>query len=269
MRGDSSSFPDLRRVLDEDGSLGEIALRPAEILQTTIEDPSLYYYKFILEDTQIMQTYSRLPKYMCYTLNWRGNADMVSFHEFPPLFEDQTKARSSRRNQGLLPELGPLLQKSRKRTATMTTPPVVILPVTPRTPTPFHVPSGVCRPSNGIFFASFSTRQQQASRRHCGIGRTLLNAPKLRLASFLVRFQVQLQTLCLTKQPHGLPCQLWSLQVLQHRSQGHLKMLLRISRIPVSNQAPHRSHRIKPPHHLNSRKLCGAVVVLVQTVPIV
>ncbi|KAM7301325.1 uncharacterized protein ISCGN_016844 [Ixodes scapularis] len=80
-------FPDLRRVLDEDGNLGEIALRPAEILQTTIEDPSLYYYKFILEDTQIKQTYSRLPKYMCYTLNWRGNADMVSFHEFPPLFD--------------------------------------------------------------------------------------------------------------------------------------------------------------------------------------
>ncbi|CAN7987052.1 unnamed protein product, partial [Ixodes hexagonus] len=80
-------FPDLRRVLDEDGNLGEIALGPAEVIQTTIEDPSLYYYKFILEDTQIMQTFSRLPKYMCYTLNWKGNADMVAFHEFPPLFD--------------------------------------------------------------------------------------------------------------------------------------------------------------------------------------
>ena len=32
------------------------------------------------------QTYSRLPKHMCYTLNWKGNPDMDSYHEYPPLF---------------------------------------------------------------------------------------------------------------------------------------------------------------------------------------
>ncbi|KAG0443130.1 hypothetical protein HPB47_015255 [Ixodes persulcatus] len=40
-----------------------------------------------------------------------------------------TDTRSSRRNQGLPPELGPLPQKPRKKTVTMTTPPVVVLPV--------------------------------------------------------------------------------------------------------------------------------------------
>ncbi|KAK8784955.1 hypothetical protein V5799_008680 [Amblyomma americanum] len=46
----ADKFPALRRVLDQDGNLGEIALDATDVIQTTIEDPTLYYYKFILED---------------------------------------------------------------------------------------------------------------------------------------------------------------------------------------------------------------------------
>ncbi|KAG0434231.1 hypothetical protein HPB47_019253 [Ixodes persulcatus] len=45
-------------------------------------------------------------------------------------------ARASRRTKVQLPESGPLLQKP-KKIRTMTTPPVVVVPVAPRTPTPF------------------------------------------------------------------------------------------------------------------------------------
>ncbi|KAH8041942.1 hypothetical protein HPB51_019683 [Rhipicephalus microplus] len=79
-------IPELRSVLDQDGNLGEIALDATDVIQTTIEDPTLYYYKFILEDKQIVQSFSRLPKYMCYTLNWKGNQEMSAYHEYPPLF---------------------------------------------------------------------------------------------------------------------------------------------------------------------------------------
>ncbi|KAG0439264.1 hypothetical protein HPB47_016699 [Ixodes persulcatus] len=48
------------------------------------------------------------------------------------------KARSSRRAKGQSPEFGPLPPKPRKKTATMTTPPVVVLPVAARTPVSFH-----------------------------------------------------------------------------------------------------------------------------------
>ncbi|KAH6934360.1 hypothetical protein HPB50_023379 [Hyalomma asiaticum] len=80
-------IPELRRILDQDGNLGEIALDATDVIQTTIEDPTLYYYKFILEDKQIVQSFSRLPKYMCYTLNWKGNQEMSAYHEYPPLFD--------------------------------------------------------------------------------------------------------------------------------------------------------------------------------------
>ncbi|KAH9367683.1 hypothetical protein HPB48_012799 [Haemaphysalis longicornis] len=80
-------IPELRRVLDQDGNLADIALDATDVIQTTIEDPTLYYYKFILEDKQIAQTFSRLPKYMCYTLNWKGNQEMAAYHEYPPLFD--------------------------------------------------------------------------------------------------------------------------------------------------------------------------------------
>ncbi|KAM7312853.1 hypothetical protein ISCGN_009757 [Ixodes scapularis] len=53
-------------------------------------------------------------------------------------FAEDFKARASRRTRDLPPEFRPLPQTPKKKTATMSTPPVVILPVTPRTPTPFH-----------------------------------------------------------------------------------------------------------------------------------
>ncbi|KAM7307947.1 hypothetical protein ISCGN_011583 [Ixodes scapularis] len=73
-----------------------------------------------------------------------------------PFAEDQIKARSSRRSQGLLPELGPLPQKSKKKTATMTTPPVVVLPVAARTPASFHGLGGKNQPikARSLFFAA-------------------------------------------------------------------------------------------------------------------
>ncbi|OQR71593.1 hypothetical protein BIW11_03939 [Tropilaelaps mercedesae] len=83
----SGAIPALRRLLDTEGKLADIAANSTHIMQTTFEDPSLYYYRFVYEDRQISQTYSRLPKYMCYTLNWKGNPEMNSYHEYPPLFE--------------------------------------------------------------------------------------------------------------------------------------------------------------------------------------
>ncbi|XP_075745397.1 uncharacterized protein LOC142803690 [Rhipicephalus microplus] len=41
----------------------------------------------VLRRRQIVQSFSRLPKYMCYTLNWKGNQEMSAYHEYPPLFD--------------------------------------------------------------------------------------------------------------------------------------------------------------------------------------
>ncbi|KAG0437983.1 hypothetical protein HPB47_017201 [Ixodes persulcatus] len=61
-------------------------------------------------------------------------SDVLSPGRLP--FVEDADARASRRAKVQLPESEPLLQKL-KKIRTMTTPPVVVVPVAPRTPTPF------------------------------------------------------------------------------------------------------------------------------------
>ncbi|KAG0432671.1 hypothetical protein HPB47_020612 [Ixodes persulcatus] len=85
----------------------------------------------------------------------RRPSDVLSPGRLP--FAEDSNARASHRTEGQLPEFGPLPKKPKKRTATMTTPPVVILPVTPRTPTPFHE-----EPT--LSYAAMARRPPQANR---------------------------------------------------------------------------------------------------------
>ncbi|XP_064459337.1 uncharacterized protein LOC135369750 [Ornithodoros turicata] len=82
-----SMIPELRALLEVDGYLTEIATDGNMMTQAGFVNPPNYFIDFYLENGSIEQSYSMLPKYMCYTLNWRKYRSMEYVHQNPLYFE--------------------------------------------------------------------------------------------------------------------------------------------------------------------------------------
>ncbi|KAM7311547.1 hypothetical protein ISCGN_008454 [Ixodes scapularis] len=80
-------LPTLRKILEEDGYLTEIATDGNSMTQAGIVNSPNYFIDFYLENRSIEQSFSRLPKFMCYTLSWRKYKSMEYVHQNPLYFE--------------------------------------------------------------------------------------------------------------------------------------------------------------------------------------
>ncbi|CAN7985748.1 unnamed protein product [Ixodes hexagonus] len=78
-------LPELRKILEEDGYLTEIATDGNSMTQAGIVNSPNYFIDFYLENRR--QSFSRLPKFMCYTLSWRKYKSMEYVHQNPLYFE--------------------------------------------------------------------------------------------------------------------------------------------------------------------------------------
>ncbi|XP_064459372.1 uncharacterized protein LOC135369784 [Ornithodoros turicata] len=74
-------------IIDGDGKAGELAMDADEILQILLDNPGMSIFPSGFTEENTMQTFSRLPHYMCFTFNWRGSADMDNFREDPIMYE--------------------------------------------------------------------------------------------------------------------------------------------------------------------------------------
>ncbi|KAL3182717.1 hypothetical protein MRX96_034624 [Rhipicephalus microplus] len=79
-------IPQLRDILEVDGYLTEIASDGNSMTQAGVVNSPNYFIDFYLENRSIEQSYSQLPKFMCYTLSWRKHKGMEYVHQNPLYF---------------------------------------------------------------------------------------------------------------------------------------------------------------------------------------
>ncbi|XP_049520898.1 uncharacterized protein LOC125944441 [Dermacentor silvarum] len=77
----------LLRFLDTAGNLGELAMDSEVILQVVMENPGMSIFPSGFAKQHLVQSFSRLPYYMCFTFDWRGSNSLVNFKEDPLTYE--------------------------------------------------------------------------------------------------------------------------------------------------------------------------------------
>nr|XP_050025512.2 uncharacterized protein LOC126520776 [Dermacentor andersoni] len=77
----------LLRFLDTAGNLGELAMDSEVILQVVMENPGMSIFPSGFAKQHLVQSFARLPYYMCFTFDWRGSNSLVNFKEDPLTYE--------------------------------------------------------------------------------------------------------------------------------------------------------------------------------------
>lgn len=79
---------DVVETLRKEGNLAEVAISPETHFQFGVSNPTFYFVEFYLKKTSISISYSNLPKYMCFSLNWTNEASMQVVHQNPLIFSE-------------------------------------------------------------------------------------------------------------------------------------------------------------------------------------
>lgn len=70
------------------GNLAEVAISSETHFQFGVSNPTFYFVEFYLKKRCISISYSSLPTYMCFSLNWTSEVSMELVHQNPLIFSE-------------------------------------------------------------------------------------------------------------------------------------------------------------------------------------
>lgn len=73
-------------TLRREGNLADVAISAETHFQFGVSNPTFYFVEFYLKKSSISISYSSLPKYMCFSLNWTSESSMQVVHQNPLIF---------------------------------------------------------------------------------------------------------------------------------------------------------------------------------------
>ncbi|XP_064459313.1 uncharacterized protein LOC135369726 [Ornithodoros turicata] len=85
------SDPDWREqvlyILETEGHLEDLAISSADYVQFGFVNPTSYFVETYVKRESVRLSFSKLPKHMCCTINWRADEIMKFVHQNPLIFE--------------------------------------------------------------------------------------------------------------------------------------------------------------------------------------
>ncbi|XP_077551301.1 uncharacterized protein LOC144164992 [Haemaphysalis longicornis] len=74
-------------ILLTEPQLSSVAIEPEDFIQFGFLNPTFYFVETYFRKEAVKQSFSKLPKHMCFTMDWRNEQFMMFVHQNPLIFQ--------------------------------------------------------------------------------------------------------------------------------------------------------------------------------------
>ncbi|KAM7311591.1 uncharacterized protein ISCGN_008498 [Ixodes scapularis] len=74
-------------ILETEPNLIDVAVRPEDVIQFGFLNPTFYFVETYFRKESVQLSFSKLPKHMCFTMDWRKEQFMKFVHQNPLIFQ--------------------------------------------------------------------------------------------------------------------------------------------------------------------------------------